>query len=104
MKRLIWSDFGEKVAFFFLKTQEVLLAGLFVWLHGISTPAGNTMLNFIYTHIKPKISKCISKVGDRSRGPPEGSIFNSYYKGVGEGATPSIAPLYPWYVPYNAEY
>ena len=33
----------------------------------------------------------VTNIHDRSRGQPEGSIFNSYYnRGVGEGANPSI--------------
>ena len=28
------------------------------------------------------------KSGDRNRGQPEGSLFNSFYQMVGEGATP----------------
>ena len=37
----------------------------------------------------PRICEAISKVGDRSRGWPEGSLFISYYTEVlGESATP----------------
>ena len=43
----------------------------------------------------------ISKVGDRSRGLPEGSLFNCYYTEI--YSIPWIAPLYPWSLPYNAE-
>ena len=46
-----------------------------------------------------------SKVVDCSRGEPEGSLLNSYYTEVYGWALllSSTAPLYPWYVPYNAE-
>ena len=38
-------------------------------------------------------------VSDKSRGWPEGSLFNR----GGHYSFPRIAPLYPWYVPYIAE-
>ena len=47
----------------------------------------------------------MSEVGDRSQGWPEGSLFNRYYTGVEEGATP-FSGLYhfaTWSVPYDAE-
>ena len=54
----------------------------------------------IITHEKERpIYICIysCKVGDRSRGWYEGSLFDSYYtKGGGATSFPWIAPLYPW--------
>ena len=46
-----------------------------------------------------------SQVGDLSREWPEGSVFNSYYIKAYVRALfiPSIAQLYPWSLPYNAE-
>ena len=46
-----------------------------------------------------------SKVGDRSRGQPEGSLFNSYFTEVlgGRYSFPWIAHFNLWYVPYIAE-
>ena len=47
-----------------------------------------------------------SKVGDHSRGWPEGSLFDSLlHQGVGEGATPFPGLLHFTLgsVPYNAE-
>ena len=49
----------------------------------------------------------VSKVGDHSWGWPEGSLFNSLlHQGVGGGhySFSWIALLYPWSIPYNAEY
>ena len=48
---------------------------------------------------------CKSKFSDRSRERPERSYFIGYYtrcKG-GRYSFPWIGPLYPTYVPYNAE-
>ena len=51
---------------------------------------------FIYSHCTQYLRYIKSKVGDRSQGQPEGSLFISYYtEGVGEGATPF---LYSWYL------
>ena len=36
----------------------------------------------------------IYKVGDRSRGQPKGSLFNSYSRDIGEGATPFLGLLH----------
>ena len=44
-----------------------------------------------------------SKVGDRSRGRPEGPRFNSYHTWEGRYSFPWIDQLYPWYVPYITE-
>ena len=44
---------------------------------------------------KSSLLRKISKVGDLSRGWPEGSFSIA--------TTPLIAPLYPSYVPYNIE-
>ena len=50
------------------------------------------------------ISKNVSKVGDRNRGLPEGSLFDSYTPRCRGGCKsfPRIDSLYLWYVPYNA--
>ena len=48
-----------------------------------------SMNTFIYIYICIYIYIYISKVGDHSRGGPEGSLFDSYY------TNPRIAPLYP---------
>ena len=47
----------------------------------------------------------VSKVGDRSRGHPESSLFISYYieMKMGHYFFPWITPPYLWSVPYNAE-
>ena len=55
---------------------------------------------YIYIYIYIYISK--SKVGDFSRGRPEGSLCNSYNRG-GDYSFLWIAPLHPRYVPYIAE-
>ena len=62
-------------------------------------------LNLMYKDIYIYIYIYISKVGDHSRGWPEGSLFDSYYTKVYGRALllPSIASLYPWSIPYNAE-
>ena len=69
-----------------------------VRFYGISTLVCYLMPKLVYTYIK-------SKVGDRSRGWPEGSLFNSYYTEM-SGRTlllsldfstlPLIGNLYCW--------
>ena len=49
-----------------------------------------------YYFIKIKVSK----VGERSRGPPEGSLFDSNTPGVEEGTTPFLGLLHFILDPY----
>ena len=60
---------------------------------------------FIFRYLQNLVKIWVSKVGDWGRRRPEGSIFYSYYIKVYVGlySFPWIAPLYPWYLPYNAE-
>ena len=54
-----------------------------------------TLQGLIFKLVYP-LYKVKSKVGDHSRGWPEGSLFDSLlHQGVGEGATPF--PGYPLY-------
>ena len=68
------------------------------------------MKNFFYQHShwkKESFFFTVSKADDRSRGQTKGSFFNSYYTAVYRGRCYSFlltAPLYSWYVPYNAEF
>ena len=51
------------------------------------------------------IRLCKKKVGDHSRGWPEGSLFDSLlHQGVGEGATPFPKFIYPYKVTYTKSY
>ena len=65
--------------------------------YGISTIVGYLVLNHFYTNI--------SKVGDRSRGWPEGPFSMTTIQRCrgGRYSFPWIVQLYPWYVPHNAE-
>ena len=61
-------------------------------------------IGWIYIYIYIYIRLKVSKVGDRSRGRPEGSFFNSYYTEVGRAlplslnctTLPLIRTLYCW--------
>ena len=66
------------------------------WMLFFSLQNEYTYLRWIYK---------VSKVGNFSRGRPEGSLFNSCYWCWGRHNTfPWITPLYHWSVHYNAEY
>ena len=60
---------------------------------------------YIYKFLHNKVLNAImvedvSKVGDHSRGWPEGSRL---HRNGGHHSFPWIVPLYPWSLPYNAE-
>ena len=79
---------------------KVKLAIVVEWRDSQANPC-----NHIYINIYICVCVCVeSKVGDRCRSRPEASLFNSYNIEVFGRALlfPYIAPLYPWYITYNA--
>ena len=82
-----------------------------LWYSGFSRVYSNSCCSCSF---EPEIIKIrqsshkskVSKVGDRSRGRLEGSFSTATTPRCRGGcySSPWIAPLYPWYVPYIAEW